>query len=382
MRKNLLYLLGILVLLFFYSCDSDSGSGKPILIGHFSGITDSVVVLEKFRMDKMEFVEQAKVKNDSFYFYTKLEKKTSYQIRMGALIVPLVYEGKPITITASESKLSAIQVSGSDATADLLAFLDGVEQINSQIGFYKLTADSLSQNSGQDSALQVVRKKIETSELQLQHLIRNYLDDAKYFSLTLIGINYLNPVHDRQYLDSLVNTFPKRFPNNSEADSFRKLVSANIAQLNSSGINVGDKAPDFTLQNTAGESIRLSSTQGKYVFLDFWASFCAPCRAESGHKVQLAKDYSDKNFTIFSVSLDADKNKWQAAIQKDSLSWINLREPDSWNSKLIEMYKIEKMPFNYLLDTNGVIITKNLSIEELRRHLDEIFEVEIASPNH
>lgn len=382
MRKNLLYLLGAYVLLLFYSCDPDDSQDRPVLTGYFEGINDSLVILEKFGLDKMEFIAQVPVVNDSFLFYTKLEKKTSYQIRMGALIVPLVYEGKPITITASQPKLSAIKVSGSDATSELLAFIDKVEKINSQIGTFKLMADSLSNSTGQDSLLQVVRMQIETSESDLHLLIREYLNEAEYFSLALIGINYLNPMHDRQYLDSLVNTFPKRFPNNNEADSFRKIVVTNIAQLNNSGINVGDKAPDFTLKNTDGTSITLSSTKGKYVFLDFWASFCAPCRAESIHKVKLSQDYSDENFTIFSVSLDADNNKWQAAIQKDSLSWINLREPDSWNSKLIEMYKIEKMPFNYLLDTNGVIIAKNMSIEELRRRLDELFEVEMSSHSH
>lgn len=376
MRKHLHFVLGVILLLYLSSCKS--GQTEPTVAGYFSGIQDSTAIIEKFAVDKMEFIAQIPVRNDSFAFYNSLEKKSTYQIRIGKLIVPFVYEGKPIFLDARDASLSCIEVKGSPATTELLRFVDKVERLNSQMGLYKMFVDSLSGYSGHDSLVSLARSIIQEVEVELNKTVREYLEGVKYFSLGLVGINYLNPVEDRWYLDSLVNTFVSRFPYDPNADSFRRMIIYNLEKINSAGINIGDEAPDFSLQNENGELIKLSSTRGKYVYLDFWASFCAPCRAESAGKVALYKEFSDENFTIISVSLDHNQNKWKAAIQQDSLTWVNLREPIGWDSKIIDMYKIEKMPFNYLLDPDGRIIAKNMNVEELRAKLEQLFSVNIS----
>jgi peroxiredoxin len=138
---------------------------------------------------------------------------------------------------------------------------------------------------------------------------------------------------------------------------------------------VGDKAPDFTQADTAGINVSLHDFKGKYVLVDFWASWCKPCRKENPVVVQAFNKYKDKGFTIISISLDAPgaKEKWVHAIRTDSLTnWTHLSDLGFWDNAVGRLYGIRSIPMNFLLDKEGVIIAKNLRGEELGNKLQEI----------
>jgi peroxiredoxin len=137
----------------------------------------------------------------------------------------------------------------------------------------------------------------------------------------------------------------------------------------------GAQVPEITLPNPEGKSISLSSTRGSVVLLDFWASWCAPCRQENPNLVKAYELYHKKGFQIFQVSLDKTKDAWEKGIKDDNLGkWIHVSDVQYWNSIVVPLYKIESIPTNFLLDKDGRIIASNLRGEQLQIKLAEIFK--------
>ena len=139
-------------------------------------------------------------------------------------------------------------------------------------------------------------------------------------------------------------------------------------------LEIGSIAPEIALPNPEGDTILLSSLRGKYVLLDFWASWCRPCRIENPHLVESYEKYNEKGFDIFQVSLDKKRESWIEAIEKDQLTWHQVSDLKYWNSAPAELYKVRAIPANFLLDKNGKIIAKNLRGDALEAKLSEIFD--------
>jgi peroxiredoxin len=137
--------------------------------------------------------------------------------------------------------------------------------------------------------------------------------------------------------------------------------------------NTGMILADFSQPDTAGNMIKLSSFRGKYVLLDFWASWCGPCRAENPNVVKAFNKYKDKNFTILAVSLDKAKPAWLDAIKMDNLTWTHVSDLQGWANTVALQYQIFSIPQNYLLDPEGKVIGKNLRGNSLEKRLARVF---------
>jgi len=142
-------------------------------------------------------------------------------------------------------------------------------------------------------------------------------------------------------------------------------------------IAIGAMAPEFTQNDVNDKPVKLSDFKGKYVLLDFWASWCGPCRQENPNVVKAYNKYKDKNFTVLGVSLDRPdkKDAWVAAIKKDSLEWTQVSDLQFWENAVAKKYLIRSIPQNFLIDPNGKIISKNLRGEDLDKKLEELFAV-------
>lgn len=136
-------------------------------------------------------------------------------------------------------------------------------------------------------------------------------------------------------------------------------------------VQIGQQAPDFSIASIDGKTIKLSDYKGKYVLIDFWASWCAPCRNENPNVVKAYQKFKNRNFTILGISLDKDKTAWQQAIKQDNLTWAHAGELADFEGATVLLYQVEAIPASFLLDPNGKIIAKNLRGEELDKFLDK-----------
>jgi peroxiredoxin len=170
---------------------------------------------------------------------------------------------------------------------------------------------------------------------------------------------------------------PKRFPNHTVLNSLVRNYTAMLAKqqpANGNASPAGDMAPELTMPDTEGKPFSLSSLRGKYVLVDFWASWCNPCRGENPNVVAAYKKYKDKNFTVLGVSLDKEKEAWLNAIKEDGLTWKHISDLKYWNSAAVSLYGFEGIPYNVLVDPQGKIIAKELRGEDLDKTLSQVLK--------
>ena len=168
-----------------------------------------------------------------------------------------------------------------------------------------------------------------------------------------------------EYAQRFIKTFAEKSP---------KAVAAVQEDLNRAmRLITGAVAPDFAQVTPEGKSLKLSDLRGKYILIDFWASWCGPCRQENPNVVRMYEQYKDKGFDILSVSLDSARDRWLQAIEADKLSWKHVSDLKGWSNEVAQMYEVSGIPKTFLIDPQGKIIATDLRGPSLEAKLKELF---------
>ena len=223
--------------------------------------------------------------------------------------------------------------------------------------------------AGKADEMKAVEKEYFTvqgrNNARLKGLIRQ--NAASVVSGFAVGA-FLNPDEEFAFADSVAAVQRKANPNSP----FTKQLTARLEPMRATA--QGALAPEIDLPTPEGKKLALSSLRGKYVLLDFWASWCGPCRQENPNVVRAYNKFKDKGFTIYSVSLDQDRGKWLKAIESDGLAWHHVSDLASWNSVAGAAYGVKAIPQSFLIDPQGKIIAKNLRGEALAAKLAQVLK--------
>lgn len=381
-RKTVIVLFASAALL---SCGKKSGVKKFEVTGTISNSTARMVYLEEMPMTTMQrmVVDSALLEKDgSFKLKTGSAESRLYNIMIDGMPLAAIINDEPsVTVNAffgKENKqfVESYEVKGSPASQQLKEFLTEFNNRLQIIFANTQRADSVSKLKNNDSLLQAIDLTLQRNAVEIKNLSSSAIKKSNNAALSMFILGYYqglagNPAYmlepmSKQDVTAVVEETVKKFPEHK-----------GVAAIHESLLGwVGKMAPEFSLPDPNGKEIKLSSFRGKYVLVDFWASWCKPCRMENPFVVKAYNRFKDKNFTVLGVSLDSNgkKDEWMKAVMKDSLTWAHVSDLMYWSSPVIPLYKIEGIPFNVLVDPEGKVIAQALRGEELEKKLETVLK--------
>nr|WP_162988981.1 TlpA disulfide reductase family protein [Pedobacter schmidteae] len=263
-------------------------------------------------------------------------------------------------IESEDSVANARIISGNlNKEFDVFRRFVGLDEMQKLARAERLTKDQAGQKMLQE------KRSVISGQLQDKYEAYIVAHPRSYFSL--FALNFMSSgTLNTARIEPLFNQLDASLKESKEGKALKSQIEATKA------IKIGTLAPDFTQADVSGRAIRLSDFKGQYVLLDFWASWCGPCRKDNPNIVKAYQKYKDKGFTLIGVSLDHSKEAWLKAIANDGLTWTNLSDLKYLKNEAAMLYAVRAVPQNYLIDQNGYIIATQLHGDDLDKKLSEV----------
>jgi thiol-disulfide isomerase/thioredoxin len=370
MQKNMFSIM-VLLLVTTLSCSSiDKPKGNFTVSGtikNFSG----TLMLNEITSRGLVLLDSVLVDaNGGFSFTNKsVSQATFAMINFNTGAVVLVLDsGMKITVSIDAKSPDVYGISGSDDNEEMRKLIlvnnQYMRMVNELEKKYNLASNA---DISPEQQMQI-RAEYDLIMQKRELELRQTAQKMSFGIMPYFVTNFLLPDSDFDFLESI----DKRLYSQYASSKYAQELHVRVNKLRSTA--VGQVVSDIVMQDPYGKTIALSSLRGKYVLVDFWASWCGPCRRENPNVVKLFNKYKDKGFDIYSVSLDDNKDAWMRAINSDQLLWAShVSDLKKWGSSVVPQFNIEGIPYTMLLDADGRIIAKNLRGEQLEAKLKEIF---------
>lgn len=360
------YLTVILSLLILFSCSSQN---KFELIGTVKNVPDSTSI-KLIDGQTQKTIDSTLIINEKFLFFGNFKQPTITTLYIDKTkdYMFLWVENNKMTLSGEKGNFNKSLVTGSKTQKEFETYNKLVKSITyKRDSILNIFRNPNINDSIKNISLENAQKTMETIAKQELSIIDNFIitHPNSYFSLSLLKSSKqsIGKLRTKQ-LFSGMNRQLRETENGIKIFEF----------LEVNNIKIGDSFIDFNQENTKNENVNLSNLLGKYTLLEFWASWCLPCRQNNPALVETYKKYKNSGFHIIGVSLDFKKENWIKAIRKDKLPWINLSDLKGRDNKAAILYGINGIPDNFLINPEGIIIGRDLTASELNEKLENIFE--------
>ncbi len=364
--KKLLSVLAIITV--FAACKDKT---KFTINGKFENVgVEKRVFLYGMSSNNMIVLDSTVVSDKGEFKFTQVAPETDfYRINNGTNeYMVIAKNGDEVNITADlNDKNHDYKLSGADEADKMMEF-------NTLKGTYTAKIEEIKTEFDKQVAAQpdnrekIVEQMSPTYMKAIEDLniaIIKFADENPKSLVSFYAISLVNPTGHEAALVNYAEKVGDELKKNSAVKSFvEKIGKLKMVQ-------VGQQAPQFSIAGIDGKTVNLSDFRGKYTLIDFWASWCGPCRGENPNVVKAYNKYKNRNFTILGISLDKDKTAWAQAIKQDGLTWTHASELADFAGPTVRLYQVEAIPASFLLDPNGKIIAKDLRGEELDTFLNK-----------
>ncbi|MBP6977546.1 MAG: TlpA disulfide reductase family protein [Bacteroidales bacterium] len=359
--------LVILLLALITACTTNKKEGYTIE-GSIRGLPDDLVLLQIRQGGTWITMDSVHASGGNFTLDGKVDLPTFMYLRFRGASgsVPVFVENASISVVGSADSLDQVKITGSKSNDEYTAFNVSREAVYRQyeeLSEKYRVADSAGDRE-QMKALEEEFKLLDVKEKQsMMDFIADHPSSVVAAYVARINASMLE-VEDLEKITGLLSPV---------LDSSRYVTDLKERLVILKKVAVGQPAPDFTMADTSGNPVSLSLLKGKTVLVDFWASWCKPCRTENPNVVACYREFHSLGFEVLGVSLDRNREDWLQAIAEDTLTWTHVSDLKFWDNAAGKLYGINAIPSNILLDPGQIIIAKNLRGDDLRTRLENIF---------